>query len=364
MRFALPGVVVLLLAMLAQVSSASAAAWDVSKMATGGNGTLANPWRGWDATVQQYSKAGQKGISLYFPQGHFLLTRPIDFLAGWRIRGEGMENSCIITPKTYTQSGIRIVGPSNQQISGWNDISDITIQCGDVSEKANGVGIECVGYGHLSFTNVRVMNWKYGITLDQAALVYINRCHFIMQSPNNLIGLWIVNGEARIPGQWGGATNVIHVDQCNFNGSSTQGQMFIVDDGGYAHSITRNHFGAGGGAGFYAGVFNLLLENNYYETFRGPLVTFDYRQFHRKYGVGQCKSANLLNEMFSNGNRVAIEIVSMGTAAINGCGFYGKPDDGKPPIVGAGHAYSLTGSGNTWIPEIPLSDAAFGKETK
>jgi hypothetical protein len=206
-----------------------------------GSGTAADPWVGWDDYLTTLSTAGKENVHAFFPSGHYLLSQLVDFKYGWTWEGEGMRDSWITTPDNYTGSAVRMTGPLDGATYGLNRISDLTIECANQSSTGVGTGIEHVALQYLYLDRVQVLNWKYGLVLNQTEFGFMDECLIQNSGPwaEGTIGTWLVN----LPDHTG-FTNAVFFNRCSWN---AYGDTYphVVDGAGVCRTLATD---AGSGA--------------------------------------------------------------------------------------------------------------------
>lgn len=126
---------------------------DVRRLATGGDGTIGDPWTGWEATINATA------ADYWFPAGYYTLSTPISLLAHTNLRGAGNNLAIITTSTTFKGEAITAMGTINGSYGAYMTIEDLAIRNGNWSVTTGG------------YANV-------GLALVAVSFVYVNRCAF------------------------------------------------------------------------------------------------------------------------------------------------------------------------------------------
>jgi hypothetical protein len=167
------------------------AAYDVSRMATGGDGTTGNPWVGWEGTLN----ALPTFTRIHFPAGVYRQVSIVTMKQGWTISGAGRGGDATtgaVSRVTGTMAG---TGFRTNEVIGAGGIAlDIHIT-GLMIENTNaanvGSGILLVGGYHVDIDHVTVQGFKFGITDVGCSRVSITNYQLSQQLK---IGFWLSDG--------------------------------------------------------------------------------------------------------------------------------------------------------------------------
>lgn len=254
---------------------------NVVDFATGGDGTVEDPWSGWEAGVN----AVASNSKIHFPAGYYTQSARIDMKKGWDVGGDGKENTVI------TSSFIGDAFLSSQMI---NSSTRVNTYFHDLQLHNTNAGNTGGGYVDVAGTFVRVHNiyikgFKYGIIFDQTELgsVMFSQLEFPI-----LAGLWLVNKDDHTCGGLGQFTNRIAVKENQFNDGSIQ----LIDDGGVSHDISNNNFNGGATHIRIAGTVSARIGINEMEGAASTAIMFESNT-QAGTGVGGPASTSVENNL-------------------------------------------------------------------
>lgn len=240
---------------------------DVSKLATSGSGTLADPWIGYEAAVNALPAANGSaltyGANVYFPRGVYLQSSVrIRYKAGWNIIGDGIQNTIIIwsgaTLGPFFGLGNLNNTPNNNPI--YMHMSDLSIYSTGAS---TGGAIDDVANTYIHIERIRIQGFRTPLILDQSELVTVRDCIF---DTFTRYGVWLLNSANHTVGALPNFTNQIRIEACQFN-PVVGAVACINDEGGGGHSFIGNNYN-GGQVGIWASnVLGLTISGaNTFET--------------------------------------------------------------------------------------------------
>jgi len=133
------------------VNVSTASTTIVNQYASGGAGTQASPWTGWESSVNNLPENSE----IFFPAGYYRLSSPIIVKAGWRISGAGVDSTRITLADGVNDS---ILKSASDPVSGsyvWNlTIQDLYLD-GNKANNSSGKGV----YG--SFWHLKIYRTKF-----------------------------------------------------------------------------------------------------------------------------------------------------------------------------------------------------------
>ncbi|MDP3902314.1 MAG: tail fiber domain-containing protein, partial [bacterium] len=133
------------------VNMSTASTSIVNQYASGGTGTQANPWTGWESSVNSLAENSE----IFFPAGYYQLDSPIIVKAGWRISGAGVDSTRIILADEVNDS---IFKSASDPVNGsyvWSlTIEDLYLD-GNKANNSSGKGV----YG--SFWHLKIYRTKF-----------------------------------------------------------------------------------------------------------------------------------------------------------------------------------------------------------
>lgn len=130
---------------------------------------------------------------------------------------------------------------------------------------ASAIELTAWGWSYFEIEDVWIRgNCSYGLILDGTEITSVHHCLIENLNATSNRSIWIVNGADRGFSQGQGFSNRIDIF-CNqiSNGAGSYG---ILDDGGNSHTIVKNNFNQNSIPLYVAGVQNLTLGGNSYET--------------------------------------------------------------------------------------------------
>jgi hypothetical protein len=228
-----------------------------SLASTGGAGTLASPWTGWEAAINLLPVNSH----IHFPAGHYAQAVRIDMKTGWTITGDGPANVTITS--SFAGSAFKTISAINSSTNINIDISGIGIT--NTNATPTGACIENVGGTGFYVHNVWLTGCKYSLILDQAEIVSVYDNYFWAPVGANSGNIWLTNGADWTAGALPGFTNRISILRNQFNNTAGVG-IQVIDDGGGSHTISGNNFNAGVMAVRAANVTGLVLSGNEAES--------------------------------------------------------------------------------------------------
>jgi hypothetical protein len=243
--------------------------------------------------------AGVAGGTVYFSPGTYEITSTLTLSVQVKLMGAGGISSAI----SYTGTGDAVSfssGSYNTVVECDIVISSLYLTCTNASNA--GAAIDIVGGSVASILDCRIGGYfQYGIILDQAEIVSIQRCSIQNQMSNGVAGLWLVNGNDHIAGNTNhGFTTMVDVTDCSFNMASAA--YSVIDDGGESHRFCHNSFNAGVGWMWLAGVNNLTLEDNDFEDCSGARGIYLFSETQKSSTfVNACNIVNLRGNYFKCG---------------------------------------------------------------
>lgn len=218
-------------------------AYDVSLMATGGAGTAASPWTGWETSLNLVAQDSR----VWFPAGEYTQASIITMKKGWVVEGDGKEASTINS--SIAGTAFRTAFTANSSNVANLTVRNLRLINSNASNIGSGI-LECAG-SYIHFSDLSIHGFKFGITLNQSVHVEIHSCTIAAQQG---VGIWLVNGPDYITtgsradldlSSYSDTyrTNRIHIHDCqNSQGGTVIG---IVDDGGAEHVFDNNNYDSG-----------------------------------------------------------------------------------------------------------------------
>ena len=298
------------------------------------------------------------GGCVCLPAGTYQVDGTIELKPNVTLEGAGQRGSIL-----------RHTGSSHCLLSDWPVNSSTAVHIAvrslgiinTAGGSNTGAGIYDVGGTYLSFQDLLIENFKYGIILNQSELVDIDLCTIQMQS---LASIWLVNGYDLTPTAASGYTNRISVTRCQLNAASDGvGEGYgILDDGGVCHAFRDNNYNGSWTHIRAAGVSNLLVSGGEFEG--AGDVSIHLTNFRRSGnpsggGVGGCGAVLLENcALFPIVDTASVQIDSCDHLTLLGNGFGGISGTAVASIVGMNNANKVTEAGTSMAGNHALFDTA------
>jgi len=271
----------------------------LNQYATGGDGSSATPWTGWEAAFNGFPE----NAHIYLPKGVYFRASTLTIKKGYNIRGAG-KNATVITSSCTTCDGINSTWPLNSSTAVNLRLEDLSIvnTAGTANTKG---GFVDVGGSFLYLKNVAITGFKYGVIFDQSELAEIDLCDIETQWK---AGVWLVNGDDHTASALSQFTNRITITRSQFNAVGHAGpaaapgdtsNIAIIEDGGVTHEISNNNFNGWTQAIRIAGVNGLIIKNNEFEGAVGPPVLVYTTTFHGSDATGVSGSVVSMGNVYS-----------------------------------------------------------------
>lgn len=284
-------------------------AYDVSLMATGGAGTAASPWTGWETELN----AVPQNSRIHFPTGYYTQASIITMKAGWTISGDGKLATQIRS--TIAGTAFRTAFTFNQTNIAHLFIHDLAIINTNASNTGSGI-LECAGT-YVNLARIKISGFKAGVVLNQTQLADLDGLDIEAQIT---MGLWLVNGnDYKAANGWdldlssatSGFTNRIAVHDCQFNNQGNTTVYGIADDGGLNHDLFDNNFNGGATGIRVAGTTSARIAVSDFETTASRCVWSTNTSFYGGGGVGANSCLQIeSNRMIPNAGQNAITVTA------------------------------------------------------
>jgi hypothetical protein len=144
------------------------------------------------------------------------------------------------------------------------NIHDLQIYGSNALNQGAGIDLIAGGWAYFALERIRVSkNFKYGVIFDQAEISglresIIENGQAIADSAN----VWLTNGDEHTRGMFVGFTNVLQLENNQFNAANTG----VMDDGGDNHTFQSNNFNGHSVPLRIAGASSLTVLGNTFET--------------------------------------------------------------------------------------------------
>lgn len=283
----------------------------------------------------------QGGGTLYIPAGKYRLNSILTNKARVSLLGDGKETSTLEWASTHNGHGIQQLAPLNASTPVHNVLEKIGLISLSGSSSTGG-GLYERGGTLVQLINCQIVNFKYGIILDQSELVDIDLCD-IAGSQHSCV--WLVCGaETSLgnTGAQGGFTNRISVKRCQLNGPS---QFQILDDGGYCHSFIDNNYNGGTTHIRAAGAAGLVIQGG---EFEGATSRNIYLTGWRLSGdsVGACAAALIAGTIIApTAGNYCIQTYGSGKLDLVG-NVFGSNGNSSVASVNCSETYAVFSLGN------------------
>jgi hypothetical protein len=255
--------IALALTLTLATATAHAAVIDVSAHTTGGSGTWASPWTGWESYLNGLDSCTPNGtptngFAIYFPKGVYQVGTTLAIHQGWNVYGDGIETSVLKTATAFN-SDVFYQNCSNSIFSVWTGLRDLSIYYTGNSTSTASAFHDFNG-AFIKVDRVRTQNFNYGIIFDGTETATISRSIFDSYESS---GIWLRNTVPQFQAPLYN-TNAITINDCQFNVANTH-TIGITDDGGGGHHFLNNNFEFGDIGIRAVGVGGLVIQGNTFE---------------------------------------------------------------------------------------------------
>lgn len=327
--------------------TAFANVYDVAGAATGGVGTLASPWTGWETPLNLVAA----NLNVHFRAGYYTQATRIEIKNGWVISGDGENNTVITSAFTGTafRSDENPAAPfAALHRSHWT-VRDLKLV--NTNPLSVGSGILAIMSVYNEIRNVQILGFKAGIVQIGCEVATIEHCFVEFQMK---VGIWYVsNGDYKPANGWDfdysgapyGATNIHSIRDTALNNLGTAGLVAIANDGVIALTIDGSAVNGWFNGLRVAASPSTSVTGMYMEGPDGYNVTMEATSL---YGVVMGPNGNLnldtcwFSGPFSAG-RLPISVTSATRLILNGCTMGGA---GSSFIFGGSNVNTLFASGN------------------
>lgn len=204
------------------------------------------------------------GFWVYFPPGDYSIgSTTLVPVAGQKIFGAGIGSALTFRSRIlYSGTGSAFLDTHAINSSGRAEVTFEDIYILGSGGASTGAGIELLAGGFAFYVINRCRiggTFKYGVIADGIEVSRIT--NNIFENGLGLAGschLWIVNGDDRRAGQAVGFSNVIAIEDNQFNGAA----YGLIDDGGDGHRVVGNNFNGHSVSMQFAGLTNFLIDQN------------------------------------------------------------------------------------------------------
>jgi hypothetical protein len=221
-----------------------------------GNGTT-DDTTALQAALNAANTAG--GGVVYLPKGSYKTTSALTVYANTTVQGAGPLISYLLS--AHSGDAMKSTGNIDSATRKNINLRDFGITANTTD---SGNGYVDVGDAFLTFERMFFQGFNYNLLLDQTEHASIHDCEFLVK---NGVGIWLVSGPEHTVGADPQFTNVISIQDCQFNvlsGSTTA--VHIRDDGGVNHNISNSNFNAGTIGIRAANASMLRVEGNFFES--------------------------------------------------------------------------------------------------
>lgn len=236
---------------------------------------------------------------VWVPSGVYTFDSSLPIPTGCTLEGTGDSSELRFT---IAGDGITSTYAINGSYAANITLHALKVSCMHVMNEGGGFAQLCGTY--VDVRKVTFTGWKYGVIFDQTEIATISRCQF---HGNRIGGIWLVNGNSRVPGAATLFTNRITVEHCQLNAN----KIGIIDDGGVAHEFRGNNINGGEYGYWIAGALTVTIDGGgeiEYCTVAGVHVTSV--RYGDGSGVGQCFEVGIDKQFFiANPNRPCVSLV-------------------------------------------------------
>lgn len=235
------------------------------------------------ATTAAIQAALDLAGAIYLPAGTYTIDAPLIVKNHTLLFGDGNStiggSKCSLISYAGTDNAIEINNPINGSTAAYITLRDFAVICSNASPVALKACIAETASSFLHIEQVTVQgNWA-GIIFDQTEVSSIVNCVFQAQS---IVGLWLVNGNARNPAASQYFTNQLYFCGNQFNRVALANTFAIIDDGGADHEFKNNNINGWGTWMRLASQTNTKITNNEFEGAAdvGPIAFHNVTSFN------------------------------------------------------------------------------------
>jgi hypothetical protein len=251
----------------------------VDALATGGSGTSASPWTGWETAVNALAAS----THVHFPAGYYSQSTKITMKKGWLVDGDGgFRDSATSTGNSYivssfTGTAFYFTGTGNGDAGGIR-IAHLAIVNTNSSNDGSAIITRLTAIVHIS--NVWIEGFRFGYTNLGTTSWSVENSMFEYQSR---IGIWNSNGadyKSPYAGEDYSGTSYSYQNDnasilnCTFNHNASQTSPIaaVVLESTYANTIDYCKFNGANHAIWITASNNMRISGSTFEAQTSQMI--------------------------------------------------------------------------------------------
>jgi hypothetical protein len=147
---------------------------NLSLLATGGTGTVGDPWTGWDSALN-----GLTQYDVFAPAGYYRILTRVNVPLYSTIRGAGIL-TVFVTGPAYVGGAFRVAGVINGSTGGYQLLEDFAVTNGGLFGNPHSVGLEVTAISYVTCRRLIISNFWRQCANDQGEINQFVECDFGM----------------------------------------------------------------------------------------------------------------------------------------------------------------------------------------